>query len=102
MGNILEKILSYHAGSRKYTFDQTARKTQITTDFFSDAIPSQGYDSVGNIRFRKTLFDGEKCNVSYEYDALNQLLSEKGEIEHVMDEWCFIDLKSIVFHREKS
>jgi YD repeat-containing protein len=82
MGNVLEEILPYHAGSRKYTFDQTARKMKITTDFFSDAIPSQGYDSVGNIRFKKIFFDGNEYNTFYEYDALNQLLSEKGEIEH--------------------
>jgi RHS repeat-associated protein len=82
MGNILEEILPYHAGSRKYAFDKAARKTQITTDFLSDAVPSKGYDSVGNIKLRQILFDGEEYNISYEYDALNQLTSEKGENEH--------------------
>lgn len=82
MGNILEEILPYHAGSRKLSLDSSGRIMQIATDFFSDTIPGQGYDPLGNIKTRKALYDGEEWNISYTYDALNQLLSEKGEIEH--------------------
>ena len=82
MGNILEEILPCHAGSRKHSFDTLARKIQIATDFFTDTIPSQGYDPLGNIKTRKALYDGEERNISYTYDALNQLLSEKGETPH--------------------
>jgi len=82
MGNILEEILPYHAGSRKHAFDTSGRKVTIATDFFTDSIPGQGYDPLGNIKTRKALYDGEEWNISYTYDALNQLLSEKGAIEH--------------------
>ncbi|NGX38597.1 MAG: hypothetical protein K1000chlam2_01771, partial [Chlamydiae bacterium] len=82
MGNIIEEILPYHAGSRKQSFDTLGRRVQIATDFFQDYIPNKGYDPLGNIKTREPLFDGEKSNVSYDYNALNQLLSEKGEIEH--------------------
>lgn len=80
MGNILEEILPYHAGSRKYRFDASGRKVEIETDFFQDI--AQSYDPLGNITLRETLVDGEKSTTSYTYNALNQLIAEKGAVEH--------------------
>lgn len=80
MGNILEEIFPYHAGSRKHRFDKSGRRVEVATDFFQDT--AQGYDPLGNLTLRETLLDGEKSTTSYTYDALSQLLSEKGENEH--------------------
>ena len=80
MGNILEDIFPYHAGSRKHRFDKSGRRIEVATDFFQDT--AQGYDPLGNIASRETLIDGKKTHFSYSYDGLNQLLSEKGSIEH--------------------
>ena len=82
MGNVMEEILPGRAGIRKQTWDQGGRKTGIVTDSFQDVIPEGGYDMLGNIQTRKISFDSEKPETHYEYNALSQLISEKGQIEH--------------------
>ncbi len=81
MGHILEEVLVGHAGARKQTWDKAGRRTGIFTDFFSDQVPEDGYDLLHNIKKRTVTLDGQKFNVEYDYNALNELISEKGEKE---------------------
>lgn len=82
MGNLLEEILPSHSGERKQTWDSSGRRTEISTDFFQDKVLKDGYDLLGNIKRRELTFDNEKSNSEYEYNALSQLILEKGEVEH--------------------
>ncbi|NGX47001.1 MAG: tRNA nuclease WapA [Chlamydiae bacterium] len=81
MGNILEEILPGYAGGRAQSWDHAGRRVRISTDFFQDTIPEGGYDPLDNIKNRETTLDDEKNISSYDYNALSQLISEKGEIE---------------------
>lgn len=82
MGNSLEEILIGYTGGRKQSWDLAARRTGIVTDHFQDKVAERGYDPLQNIRKRETILDDETLTTEYEYTALSQLISEKGEIEH--------------------
>lgn len=82
MGNILEEILPGHIGGRHQTWDEAGRRTAISTDFFQDRVTDGGYDPLENIRKRETVLDDETYTIDYDYNALSQLILEKGEIEH--------------------
>ena len=81
MGHILEEVLIGHAGARKQTWDKAGRRTGIFTDFFSDQVPEDGYDLLHNIKKRTVTLDGEKHSAEYDYNALSELIYEKGERE---------------------
>ncbi|PIS02509.1 MAG: hypothetical protein COT85_04915 [Chlamydiae bacterium CG10_big_fil_rev_8_21_14_0_10_42_34] len=81
MGHILEEVLIGHAGARKQTWDIAGRRTGIFTDFFSDQVPEGGYDHLHNIKKRTVTLDGEKHSAEYDYNALSELIYEKGERE---------------------
>ncbi len=80
MGNILEEILPGHLGARTQVWDETGRRVLIATDFFQDKVLE--YDPSDNITKRETSLDGERLTAEYDYNALLQLTSEKGKIEH--------------------
>jgi RHS repeat-associated protein len=82
MGNILEEILPGHLGGRNQTWDEAGRRIEISTDFFQDRVVAGGYDPLENIRKRETVLDDETYTIDYDYNALAQLILEKGEIEH--------------------
>lgn len=82
MGNILEEILPGHLGGRNQTWDEAGRRIEISTDFFQDRVTAGGYDPLGNIGKRETVLDDETYTIDYDYNALSQLILEKGEIEH--------------------
>ena len=82
MGNILEEILPGHLGGRNQTWDEAGRRIEISTDFFQDRVVAGGYDPLENIRKRETVLDDETYTTDYDYNALAQLILEKGEIEH--------------------
>ncbi len=82
MGNILEEILPGYGGSRKQAWDSSGRRVEINTDFFQDKVLEGGYDLLSNIKKRETTLDDEKSTAEYEYNALLQLIFEKGEVEH--------------------
>ncbi len=81
MGHILEEILPGHIGERKQTWDEAGRRIEISTDFFQDRVLAGGYDPLENIKNRETILDDESCTTDYDYNALSQLIFEKGEIE---------------------
>ncbi len=83
MGNSLEEILVGHVGARKQCWDRSGRKIRINTDFFQDNIPEGGFDPLANIKKRESILDDEKYTIVYDYNPLSQLVSEKGEIEHI-------------------
>lgn len=82
MGNILEEVLPGYTGGRRQKWDRAGRRIEINTDFFQDKIPNGGYDPLENVLLRETTFDDEQYSTSYEYNALSQLILEKGEEEH--------------------
>ena len=82
MGHSLEEVLIGFVGGRKQSWDLAARRTEIATDLFKDRVPEGGYDPLQNMRKRETILDGKKSIAEYEYNALSQLISEKGEIKH--------------------
>ncbi len=79
MGHILEEVLIGHAGARKHTWDKGGRRTGVFTDFFSDQMPKDGYDLLHNTKKRTLTLDGQKISAEYDYNALNELISENGE-----------------------
>ncbi len=82
MGNILEEILPGHLGGRNQTRDAAGRRIEISTDFFQDKVAVGGYDPLENIKKRETILDDETHTIDYDYNALSQLIFEKGEVEH--------------------
>jgi RHS repeat-associated protein len=82
MGHILEEVLVGHAGARKQTWDKAGRRTGILTDFFLDQVPEDGYDFLSHIKKRNVTLDGGKHNAEYDYNALYEIISEKGKREH--------------------
>src|SRR5262249_46456580 len=61
-------------------WDEAGRRIGIVTDFFYDKV--LGYDLLDNIKKRETSLEEEPLTTEYDYNALLQLVSEKGEIEH--------------------
>jgi RHS repeat-associated protein len=80
MGNITEEILPGHLGARIQALDEAGRRVGIATDFFKDKV--LGYDALDNIKKRETALEEEPFTTEYDYNALLQLISEKGEAEH--------------------
>ncbi len=81
MGNILEETLPGHLGGRSQTWDEAGRRIEISTDFFQDRVMVGGYDPLENIRKRETVLEDESYTTNYDYNALGQLILEKGAIE---------------------
>jgi hypothetical protein len=82
MGNILEEILPGHLGGRKQVWDKSGRRIEISTDFFQDKVLEGGYDSLDHIKKQETTLDGKTHATDYIYNALAQLVLEKGRVEH--------------------
>lgn len=80
MGNITEETLPGYLGARIQTWDESGRKVGISTDFFHDKVLN--YDPLDNIKKRETSLEEEPFTTEYDYNALLQLVSEKGEAEH--------------------
>jgi len=81
MGNILEEVLPGSA-VRKQQWDEAGRRIEIGTDFFEDRVLAGGYDPLNNLKKRQTVFKDKKYNRNYEYNALSQLILEKGGKGH--------------------
>ena len=80
MGNIVEEIMPGYLGDKTQVWDEGGRRTGIATDFFQDKV--LGYDPLDNIKKRETSFEEEQFAAEYDYNALQQLISEKGSIDH--------------------
>ncbi len=67
------------AGSRIIDYDNCNRQTAQKTDYFSEQVPEQGYDPLGNLLKieKKGIFP--LLNGSYTYDSLSQISSEQTE-----------------------
>lgn len=80
MGNITEEILPGYLGARTQSWDEAGRRAGIATDFFQDKVLD--YDALDNIKKREASLEEEPFTTEYDYNALLQLVSEKGETEH--------------------
>ncbi|MDP1834610.1 MAG: RHS repeat-associated core domain-containing protein [Chlamydiales bacterium] len=79
------------AGNLTYWYDKLGRKLHCRTDHFSETIPSDGYDSVGNLlhKFRHDPLGDVDCR--YRYDSLYQLTHEQGMASH---DYCYDSLNN--------
>ncbi len=70
------------AGQQQRVWDALGRNTQIITKAWSQQIPPDGYDGVGNLRciHKKDIFGAITEN--YHYDDLYQLIGEDGPLTH--------------------
>lgn len=80
MGNLTEEVLPGHAGTRTQTWDEAGRRVGIVTTVFSDEVVE--YDLLDSIKKRVIFFDGKQQSIEYQYNPLQQLLAEKGDVEH--------------------
>lgn len=83
MGNCLEEILVGVAGKRNQFWDELGRRVEITTDFFQDKVSKGGYDLLDNMTQTETsAVDDIRYSTKYGYNALSQLISERGSLDH--------------------
>jgi RHS repeat-associated protein len=80
MGNPTQEILPGSLGMRMQTWDESARRVGIATDYFQDHILE--YDALDNIKMKVTSLSNQSHATEYAYNALLQLISEKTETEH--------------------
>ncbi|MES2272590.1 MAG: RHS repeat-associated core domain-containing protein [Chlamydiota bacterium] len=80
MGNILEEILPGALGKKKQRWDKAGRRVEITADLFQTQVLD--YDSLDLLKKKETALGQKKYPTDYDYNALHQLIFEKGEIKH--------------------
>jgi len=81
-GRCLKQQLVGQAGTVTTEYDLCGRITLLTAPSFSEVVPPDGYDAIGNLRQkqRTDALGSVQCN--YGYDPLNQLTSEEGVQSH--------------------
>lgn len=85
MGNILEEKLPGHLGIKKTHYDQYGRKTALITDFFTEEVPLDGFDLLGNMTQKNTTLNRKAYQTLFNYGPLSELLSEKGVFTHTYE-----------------
>ena len=70
------------AGKRCQRWDRAGRRVEIDAELFQDRVREDGYDPLENITKRETTIKGKKSEADYEYNFLQQLVAERGRIEH--------------------
>lgn len=77
--HVLESELINGLGTATFTWDKKGRNTKISTDYFSQEIPQDGFDAVGNLK----LYSIANETIHASYDDLYQLTEENGcQYEH--------------------
>lgn len=80
MGNITEETLPGNLGIRTQSWNEAGRRVAISTDFFQDKVIE--FDALEDIKKRESALEEERLTIEYDYNALQQLISEKGKSEH--------------------
>ena len=82
-GNLLEFQLMGAGGTVTHSYDLTGKPKRIVHSSWTEVIPDEGYDAVGNMVERILDDVCGKINCEYTYDQLYQLTSESGVAEHI-------------------
>lgn len=82
MGHILEETLPGHVGMRRQLWTKSGQKKGIQTDFFEDYILEKETRIFDHIKKRSTKLAQESYITDYTYNALGQLIAEKGRAKH--------------------
>ena len=70
------------AGQAKLDYDLLGRRLATQTAHWTETVPQNGYDPVGNL-LRTTVQDSAGAiHYSFAYDKLNQLIEENGHVTH--------------------
>ncbi len=77
-GQITQAKLAGKNGELQYSYDQLGRCVNIFSPHFQQVIPQNGFDARGNLRTSYV----QNNPYQFDYDDLNQLISEKGHFEH--------------------
>ncbi len=80
-GKLLQETLIGYCGDRRTHYDLNGRKTLIETDYYTEAVPSNGYSTLGNLLGLERKGDFPTENSAYTYNALSQLTAEKNGIQ---------------------
>jgi RHS repeat-associated protein len=70
-------------GAITYQYDKALRLVRADSHYFSQTIPENGYDGNNNILAIDQTDSQGNVSSNYEYDSLNQLISENGIANHV-------------------
>jgi RHS repeat-associated protein len=75
-------VLPGECGEVHFAYDSLGRRVGVTSNTFSETIPSDGFDSSGNL-LRMTREDPlSRLHSAFGYDSLHQLISENGVQNH--------------------
>ena len=69
-------------GSIIYQYDKALRLIRVESQHFSQTIPQNGYDGNNNILSINQTDPQGSVSSNYDYDSLNQLISENGIVNH--------------------
>lgn len=81
-GNVTSETLIEKGGTTTYQYDLLGRTLKISNKQWNETVPSQGYDSVGNLQQYSITDAIGTINSSFIYDDLYQLKSEQGAATH--------------------
>ena len=81
-GNVIQETLLKEAGNIHYQYDILERPISVQAPHWSETIPQNGFDIIGNLLQRNVTDKQGELTYTYAYDSLNQLISENGFISH--------------------
>ncbi len=81
-GNPLSAKMIKSAGTTEFHYDILNRIRQIQSPYWSETIPEDGYDPVGNLVKRQIKDNLSKVPCQYTYDDLYQVKQEEGMASH--------------------
>lgn len=82
-GRVMQSELIANLGPATFTWDKMGRNTGIATNYFTQEIPPDGFDAVGNLKNYSFTDAVGQVDVQASYDDLYQLIEEHGFQDHV-------------------
>lgn len=81
LGRLKEEQLIGYSGKRKKGFNLEGQPLFAECDYYKEQVPIDGYDAIGNLLQVHREGEFEPNDLSFTYNFLSQLTSEKGEAE---------------------
>ncbi|MGA8164426.1 MAG: RHS repeat-associated core domain-containing protein, partial [Waddliaceae bacterium] len=76
-----ERFIGF-SGQKKNEFNLAGQPILAECDFYKEQVPANGYDAIGNLLHLHREGEFEPSDLSYTYNLLSQVTSEKGEAEN--------------------